>query len=105
MKIKEIRVVEIGLNPKPTTTPAHTESVENISIEPPHYALSVIQSKRGTRFLFGMETSRLHYNSRRWDMGFWYLTLRGSRNPNHLRPFCPPSSLAKIVWQPRNCGT
>ena len=42
MRIKEIRVVEIELNPKPTTTPRTPSRSRTYQLNRPDYALSVI---------------------------------------------------------------
>ena len=57
MKIKEIRVVEIELNPKPTTTPRTPSRSSTYQLNRPITRYPSFNRKRGTRFLFGMETS------------------------------------------------
>ena len=92
MKIIEIRIVEIELKPKPTTPPRTPSRSETYQLNRPVTRYPVFDNmEEKTHFLFGLEPSRLPCNSRRWDLGFRSLTLRGSRGPNHYRSPCPVS--------------
>ena len=89
MNIKEIRAVEIELNPKPTTTPRTPSRAGQFPMNRPvtRYAAA---DRRGEHVLrFGMEPTCVHCNGRRRHVGFRSLALWGSRHPNHQRSLCP----------------
>ena len=105
MKIKEIRVVEIELNPKPTTTPRTPSRSGTYQLNRPQ--LRVIRHSTGKRDTFPTRNGKRPaciVTAEDGTWGFGISLYGGPRDPNHLRSLCPLPRRAKIVWQLRNCG-
>ena len=96
MKIKEIRAVEIELNPKPTTTPRTPSRARQFPMNRPvtRYAAA---DRRGEHVSgSGWSRPACIVTAEDGTWGFRYFALWGSRNPNHQRSLCPAARWRKL---------
>ena len=96
MKIKEVRAVEIELNPKPTTPPRTPSRAGTFPMNRPDSRYPRAREKRETYLQLGLETARLYCNSRRWYMGIRYLALQWSRDQYYQRSLRSASHRRKL---------
>ena len=89
MKIKEIRVVEIELNPKPTTTPRTPSRSRTYQLNRPITRYPSFNRKEGHVSYSEWKRPACIITAEDGTWGLRTLTLRGSRNPNHFRHFAP----------------
>ena len=95
MKIKEIRAVEIELNPKPTTLPRTPSRSGTYQLNRPTSRYPTFDKKERDVSL-EMEKARMYCDSGRWHLGVRYFASWRSGDPNHHRLLCPTPCWRKL---------
>ena len=103
MKIKEIRVVEIELNPKPTTPPRIPSRASTYPMNRPISRYPTFDKKVGDASLeWKRPACIVTAEDGTWGFG---ISLHGGPVTRIIdRITLPHVSLVKIAWQQRNCG-
>ena len=103
MNIKEIRVVEIELNPKPTTTPRTPSRSRTYQLNRPITRYPSFNRKEGHVSYSEWKRPACIITAEDGTWGFG-ISLYGGPVTRIISDHFAPFSLAKIAWQLRNCG-
>ena len=96
MKIKEIRVVEIELNPKPTTTPRTPSRSRTYHLNRPITRYPSFNRKEGHVSYSEWKRPACIITAEDGTWGFGISLYGGARNPYHFGSLCPLSRWRKL---------